>query len=537
VPTDVDAAAVVPPVPPLPPDEDERLAAVRALALVGTPPEERFDRITRLAAQVFDVPIVLVNLVDADELWMKSCVGLGGGPHPREDSFCTWAILDAAGMVVHDATRDRRFAANPAVTGPPHVRAYAGHPVGYRGRRVGTLCVVDTRPRDWRRHELRLLADLSGWVERELAAADLERATAELAASERRLHALLRSLPDAVVCFDRAGTVLTFNPAAESLFRRRAAEVVGGPIADLVTAPYRDTVAAGLAWRAGLDEGVMYQAEVDAACAEGAAVPIDVLVGELEGREGEVFVAVARDITARREVERMKDDFVAVVSHELRTPLTSIRASLALLATGRLGDLDPAAERMVRIAATNSERLVRLVNDVLDLDRLRTGRMPLAMTTVDVAGVCRTAVDGVAGRAAEAGVALCLEPPSAPVLADPDRMVQVLTNLLGNAITFSPPGGTVAVAGSASGEEVELCVADEGRGIPEADLRTIFAPFVQVDASDAREKAGTGLGLAIAREIVEAHGGHIWAESPEGGGARFHVTLPTADGGPAGEAP
>jgi PAS domain S-box-containing protein len=237
-------------------------------------------------------------------------------------------------------------------------------------------------------------------------------------------------------------------------------------------------------------------------------------------------IGMLEDITRRKEAEQVKDEFVSVVGHELRTPLTSIRGSLGLLEGGAMGELPEEAAEMLGTAVTNTDRLVRLINDILDVERIDAGRADFNLAPVRAAELIRQSLQVVGGVAEEAGVKIRLEVDGAPiVLADGDRIVQTLTNLIGNAIKFSERGGTIAVGVTSDLDHALFTVRDSGRGIPAGELDSIFDRFNQVDASDAREKGGTGLGLAIARGIVEHHGGQIWAESVAGQGATFRFTL------------
>jgi PAS domain S-box-containing protein len=233
-----------------------------------------------------------------------------------------------------------------------------------------------------------------------------------------------------------------------------------------------------------------------------------------------------RDVSQRQALDRMKDEFVSTVSHELRTPLTSIRGSLGLLSTGLLGEVNEKAANLLRIAVNNSDRLVRLINDILDLERMESGRAPLSFRACSLSELAQQAIEAVTPVADNASVKLVLRTAPVEFVADPDRLQQVMTNLLSNAIKFSPPDSTVTVSVEKSDEGVSLNVTDEGRGIPEDKLETIFDRFQQVDASDSRQKGGTGLGLAICRTIVEQHGGRIWAEQNPVRGAIFHMFLP-----------
>jgi signal transduction histidine kinase len=235
-----------------------------------------------------------------------------------------------------------------------------------------------------------------------------------------------------------------------------------------------------------------------------------------------------RDVGERKAVERMKDELLSVVSHELRTPLTSIRGALGLLAGGVLGPLPGKGQRMVEIAVNNADRLIRLLNDMLDLERMRAGRTLLDLRSCDVAELVEQAAAEMRGLADRAGVRLVVRPSRGGVRADPDRIVQVLGNLLSNAIKFSPPEAEVELSAVERGASVLFSVHDQGRGIPADKLERIFQPFLQVDASDARAKGGSGLGLAICRSIAEQHGGRVWAESKVGQGSTFHLELPAA---------
>ncbi|HEV7804853.1 MAG TPA: ATP-binding protein [Solirubrobacteraceae bacterium] len=237
-------------------------------------------------------------------------------------------------------------------------------------------------------------------------------------------------------------------------------------------------------------------------------------------------VVVFRDVTAHRESQRAKDQFISIVSHELRTPLTSVRASLGLLESGALGPLPGEGTRMIQIAVRNTDRLVRLINDLLDLGRFDSETMLLRRGPCDAAELVARAIEAVTALAIEAGVTLEVDALPAGFTADADRLIQTLTNLISNAVKFSAPGATVWIAAERRHDEIRFAISDRGRGIPTHKLETIFGRFVQVDASDARRKGGTGLGLAICRSIVEQHGGVIWAESRPGEGSVLTFLIP-----------
>lgn len=248
-----------------------------------------------------------------------------------------------------------------------------------------------------------------------------------------------------------------------------------------------------------------------------------------EGGRPLAILEINTDVTERQAVERMKNEFVSVVSHELRTPLTSIRGALGLVASGALGAIPARGQQMLDIAVSNTDRLVRLINDILDIERMESGKVTMTMVACDAADLMVQVRDLLQDTAERAGVTLDVAPFPARLLADPDRIQQTMINLVGNAIKFSPQGGTVRLAAERRAGELVFRVQDQGRGIPADKVDRVFDRFFQVDSSDSREKGGTGLGLAICRTIVEQHGGRIWAESELGKGSSFYFTVPLLD--------
>jgi CheY-like chemotaxis protein/two-component sensor histidine kinase len=239
---------------------------------------------------------------------------------------------------------------------------------------------------------------------------------------------------------------------------------------------------------------------------------------------------VLRDITERRQVDQMKTEFVSTVSHELRTPLTSISGSLGLIAGGAAGELPDRALRLVEIARNNCARLIRLINDILDIEKIESGRMTFAVKPLDLAKLLPQAIEAMQAFGAEHRVTFELAPlPSDPVvMGDEDRVMQIVTNLLSNAAKFSPADGVVRIAVTPLDRRFRISVADQGPGIADEFRERIFGKFAQADSSDTRQKGGTGLGLNIVREIAERLGGAVSFDSVPGHGATFHVDLPIA---------
>jgi PAS domain S-box-containing protein len=263
---------------------------------------------------------------------------------------------------------------------------------------------------------------------------------------------------------------------------------------------------------------------------DGTAFPVEYTANPLL-EDGKIcgMVIAFQDVSERRRLEKMKDEFISTVSHELRTPLTSLRASLGLVASGTLDKRPEKQRQMVEMAIGNCDRLIRLVNDILDFDRVEKGKLPLDRQPVEAIDLLRRAADVAYLATTQAHMTAWLEAPPLKVLADEERILQVLNELVGNAIKFSAPETTIRLSAQPVGDDMAcFTVEDEGRGIPPEKLERIFDRFQQGDASDSRDIGGTGLGLALSRSIVEQHGGRIWAESTPGKGSKFQFTVPIA---------
>jgi PAS domain S-box-containing protein len=275
---------------------------------------------------------------------------------------------------------------------------------------------------------------------------------------------------------------------------------------------------------------------------DGTAIPVEYSANPLV-EEGQIsgMVVAFQDVSERRRLERMKDEFISTVSHELRTPLTSLRAALGLVSSGALDKRPEKQRQMIEMATDNCNRLVRLVNNIVDFDSVEKGRLPLHRKPVEAANLLQRAADTAHDAAARAGIAFKVDAPQLAVFADEERILQVLNELVTNAIKFSPPETTIRLAAEQTGtsptsglpEQDKVCflVQDRGCGIAPEKLERIFDRFQQGDASDTRALGGTGLGLALCRSIVEEHGGRMWAESAVGKGSRFLFTLPAEGSG------
>lgn len=349
----------------------------------------------------------------------------------------------------------------------------------------------------------------------------LQQTIAEISEERTKIEAIIAGMSDALVATDRRGRIVLLNRAAEEMLGVRRDAVGGRPVSEVVgenrlAAMFEDATTRG---RVGVDElppGLLGDRVVEAHCAP------------IQGEDGGIAgaVAVLRDVTDLRQSERLRRELTANVSHELRTPLTSIKGFAETLLAGAMAD-EETRRRFLTIIDSEADRLVKLVDDLMDLSRLESKRVALELRAVDVGELVSQTVDKLRPLAESANLDLHEETPRGIVVsADADRLEQVVTNLIDNALKYTPAGGRIDVAVYAQNGEVALSVSDTGRGIPPEDLPRVFERFYRSDRSRTRVSGGTGLGLAIAKHIVEAHGGHISVRSRLNEGTTFVVTLP-----------
>nr|WP_229423446.1 PAS domain S-box protein [Massilia frigida] len=658
------------------------MAALCGLNILDTLPEERFDRITRTAQRLFGCPIALVTLVDSERQWFKSRLGLDAPETPRNISFCGHAILRNFPFVIPDAAADPRFADNPLVLGPPHIRFYAGIPLrADNGALIATLCLIDRVPRSFSDDEIGALCDLAQWAELELNVYTIKQATRVSRDKEARLRAIVEHAGDAIITIDDDGLVETFNPEAQRLFAYQPDQIIGAPFSVLVARHYRASVTAYMEElvRDGIGDGVRLNRQLIGQRGDGTRFPANLVVSEMHinGRRaftglvrdisarrrnademkrlnrrlaetlslqhailnsnnyaiiyvnvhGQVimfndgaqrmlgyseaemrtqsallvlhdpvelearvralsaelgrpirpgadlfiakarerlpdesewtyirkdgsrlpvllsisaiwddenalagFVGIAQDISERKKMESMKNDFISTVSHELRTPMTSIKGSLGLLAGGAAGEIPLRAKVLLDIASKNCDRLVRLINDILDVEKIESGNMRFEPVVQPLLPLVEQAIAATHAFASPYKVSFDLRSDNGDLMvaADSDRLIQVIVNLLSNAAKFAPPGGVVDVRLLRQPGYARLSVTDHGAGIPEQFRDRIFQKFAQADASDSRPKGGTGLGLNISKAIIERHRGRIDFLSECGVRTEFFFELPLA---------
>ena len=516
--------------PRIPENEAERLRALESYRVMDTPPESSFDDLTTLVARILDVPIALVSLVDADRQWFKSRYGLDAPETPRDISFCGHVVADQELLIVPDAFEDNRFHDNPLVTGDPRVRFYAGVPIRTPdGHILGSFCAIDHEARQVSADQLDMLSILGRQVADQL---ELRRQLLLTKEYEQRLRTLFETAVDVIITIDEAGVIEDVNAVVNRLLGYEPSELVGQSVGMLMPPRHRERLEQYLRQYLN-DPG----AKMIAATQEAIAVrknetefPVEISVSEMRLGDRRMFTGIVRDVTERKRIEQLKSEFVSTVSHELRTPLTSIRGALGLVAGGRVGEISNEAQEMVNIALKNSGRLVRLINDILDVEKIQSGKLDFEIQQLDLSGVIKDAIAANDGFAVEhdSRIVLTTEPQPVLVHADSDRLAQVFANLISNAVKFSPAGEAVDIRTQVTTDRVRVDVRDRGPGVPEKFEKRLFQRFAQADASDSRQNPGTGLGLSISKAILERMSGTIGYEPAEGGGSRFYFELPIA---------
>jgi len=347
----------------------------------------------------------------------------------------------------------------------------------------------------------------------------------------KRYEAIIRYSDDAIMSKNMEGVITSWNEGAEKMFGYTAIEVIGRPMLTLFP-PGKESEEQNILRKLLHGEKVQHFESVRQR-KDGSLIDIAVTISPIINDDGEIIGAsnIARDITEHKRLERMKSEFISTVSHELRTPLTSIRGALDLVLGKSAGQLPDKAQKMLAMAARNSERLTLLINDILDLEKIESGRIEFEFALIDLIPLAHRALEDNEGYAHKHRVQLVLTTSGlkqAVVKGDEHRLLQVFANLISNAIKFSPPEDRVEISLEPHQDGYRITVADHGSGIPEEFRQRIFQRFAQADSSDTREKGGTGLGLSISKAIIERHDGTIGYNSELGLGTEFYFALPAA---------
>ncbi len=351
-----------------------------------------------------------------------------------------------------------------------------------------------------------------------------------LHSSANRLRTVLDNVVDGIITINKRGIIDSFNIAAQKIFGYEAHEVIGKNVSVLMPEPYAEEHDGYLHnyLNTHVAKIIGIGREVTGRRKNGTTFPMDLAVSEIEIDGELMFSGIVRDITERKQMEMMKNEFISTVSHELRTPLTSIRGSLDLVLGGAVGALSEPMEAMLRVAANNTERLLLLINDILDIQKIESGKMAFRFAPINIKDFVLQSITDNEAYANQYGVRFVIKPiADDPIaFADKDRLMQVMANLLSNAAKFSPPDNEIEISATRREHAIRISVTDHGPGIPEEFQPQVFEKFTQADSTDSRNKGGTGLGLSISRLIIEKHGGHIDFVSRSGIGTTFFFDLP-----------
>jgi PAS domain S-box-containing protein len=409
----------------------------------------------------------------------------------------------------------------------------AAAPVMSKNRVLGIMVVGSRRLHRFRKREIKLLMAFGSQLGAALENAELYQ---DVTKSKAYIENLVENAADLIITTDLDDRILTWNRGAEVLFGYDKDEVIGKHLSILLP-PERFHELEEMRAKVQIS-GALRDIEIRSKRKDGVMIYLSLSVSPIRDLEGKIvgFLRVAKDITEKKryerrlkELDKMKSDFVSNVSHELRTPLTSIKGSVDNMLDGLTGSLNEKQVRYLSRIKSNTDRLSRLINDLLDLSRIEAGRVEVRPTTLPLAALAEEVAEHLKALAAEKLIRIEVPAadPSVTVWADRDKVTQVLMNLIGNAVKFTPQGGKVSVAVEKNGNDyIQISVADTGPGILPEERNRIFSKFYQVANIEKQKPKGSGLGLAISKALVEMHGGKIWMESEIGRGSTFYFTLP-----------
>jgi PAS domain S-box-containing protein len=499
----------------------QRLAQVGALLSTSLDPALVLEEVAREAPGLLGGEASVIRLLENDELVVRTAHGPGAEGLLGSTSSTAFGISGAVAqsrtpVALADVREQPRFARGDELLEGDAAACVAVPMTAHGGGLYGVLAVYSPTPRRWREDEIQSLAALAAAASAAVANAELyQRVTEE----KERSGAILAHIADGIVAVGRDDRIVLWNRMAEQITGVPASEALGRLVPEVLQ---RELAADG-AEPPGERHVAIRRGSTEVWLALTEAVMLDA-GGAVAGR-----IFAFRDVSSERVVEQMKSDFVSTVSHELRTPLTSIYGFAETLLRSDVDFSDAERATFLRYIASESEHLIRIVDDLLNVARLEAGTLGVSLEPVDVGEAAREAT--AAAEANGRRFAVDVEPGGLVVRADREKLTQVLANLLDNAVKYSPEGGTITLTARRRADAAEIAVADEGVGIPRSDQQRIFSKFFRTDRGGAA--AGTGLGLFLVRGLVAAMGGRIWVESEEGRGSRFTFDLPLAEAEPA----
>jgi signal transduction histidine kinase/CheY-like chemotaxis protein len=528
---------------PQPENEPRRLAALHRYSILDTLPEQVYDDVVHLAAQICDTPIALISFVDADRQWFKARFGLDAAETPREVAFCAHAILGTDVCAVENATLDERFHDNPLVAGGPGIRFYAGAPMfAPDGSALGTVCVIDQKPRTLSQAQLEALEALSRQVvthlELRLQAAMQEQLVNALLETRERYDLAVRANRDGIwdcdfarrtsYCTPRALEILDLEPEAvePTIFEWR--ERVHPEDAAMVQAAHEHGNSFDAEFRWQLRDGAYRWIHVRSTAIRLSNGSVARMAGSVANvtRRRQAADELREAKEAAEQASHAKGNFLATMSHEIRTPMNAVLGYVSLL---RETDLTEQQRDYLGVIESSGQTLLSLINDVLDYAKIEAGRVDLEQIAFEPRTVVSNITKMLRPRADAKGIQL-IENVAADVplvlSGDPTRLGQILLNLCGNAVKFTNTGSVRITVQPEGADQLRIEVKDSGIGIATDRVGKLFQEFSQADSSTTRRFGGTGLGLAISRRLVLLMGGSIGVDSEAGEGATFWLVVP-----------
>ena len=548
----------------IPSNEAARIAALRRYEILDTPPDGTFDSITKVVANLLNVPIAIVSLVDTDRIWFKSHHGIEATEIGRDPGLCASVILHDAPRILKDARLDPHTMTNPLVTGAMGLRFYVGIPlVTHDNFRLGSLCAVDLEPRDITPLELDTLKNLARVVmdqmELRLGARRVHGLNKDLISAKERIQIAVETARIGIWELDPVTNKFLWDDQMHALYGLQPGDFGGSSAQWLSMLHPEDAARSSKEWLQCMKLGITYRGDFRISHPSGKWRYIRSLgrMVTVAGSDAVRAVGSNWDITeeyeaaealhkskvAAERAERAKAEFLAVMSHEIRTPMNGVLGFAELLGATQLL---PHQRELLQTVISSGQALLRIIDDTLDFSRIEAGQMPLEHNAFAPAVVIRDVCTLLNPRARQKGVTLhwksdCATLPP-QLLGDAGRLRQVLLNLVSNAIKFTEHGevviemlhrGVTAPGDPELSEDVpvgahllEFRITDSGLGMSPAQLECIFQPFAQADASIARRFGGSGLGLSISHRLVKLMGGSMSATSTPGKGSRFTFMLP-----------
>lgn len=529
------------------PNETQRLEALRRYKLIGSYAENSFQSIAKLVSQVFKSSIAMISLVDAEEVYFASNVGMDSTVGPRGESFCSLTVLKPEVNVIEDALEDPVVADNPLVCGDFGLRFYAGAPlITHDGFLIGTVCLVDTKPRKFNDHDKAILEGMANLVmeqielrlqnlldaEKQIVAnEELAISNEKLLASEQRFQNILDTMAEGVGIIDTDGKIVYANAMAQ--------RILGLTLNEINQRTFDDPKWQNLR----IDGSPLPKAEHPMAIMMNTGLPvIDHEIGVQPPHREQFFISINAaplfdhsngkliggigtfmDVTSRRRVLQQKDEFINVASHELRTPVTSLKAAMQILDRIKDNPKPAVLSQMITQANRSLDRLTRLITDLLDSNRISQGKLFLRKTRFNLKNLldaCSEHIrnDGKQEVIIEGDFDIEIE-------ADAQQTEQVVINLLNNAVKYAAESKQIYIIVKKCKEEIKVSIKDNGPGITADQLEHLFERYYRVDYS-GYQFSGLGLGLYICSEIVKKHGGTIGVDSEFGIGSEFWFTLP-----------